>query len=245
MIFKTMSIDLKTSWIRVLLFYAIAFSISGLFNSGYLTPLYQKLTDGLIIKNWSFLPAGIGTLVAALFAFKYDKNLNHTITLFGNSNVKNIIISLVPVLVFTTIGLKNDIQINEHSYGLAFSFIALFYAITEEIFWRSYLLDILRSTNKFIYSLIIGTLWWAWHFRFDTSFDFTWFLLICIAGTFLLCQFANETKSYLASAGLHSLIILTTSNGEMTKLKTIGLGISIILWLLIGKFWEKGKIEGV
>jgi len=238
-----MAINSKIPWGRVFLFYAIAFSISGLFNSGYLAPLYQKLTNGLIIKNWSFLPAGIGTLVAALFAFRFDKSLNHTITLFGNSNIKNIVISFVPILVFATIGINNDSHMNEHSYGLAFSFIALIYAVTEEIFWRSYLLDVLRPANKIIYGLTIGTLWWAWHFRFNTSFDFTWFLLICIASTFLLCQFANETKSYLTAAALHSLIILTTMNGEMTKPKTIGSGISIGLWLFIGKYWKREKNE--
>lgn len=244
---KTMIVNPKLSWGKIFLFYAIAFAISGLFNSGFLSPQYQKLTDELIVKNWTFLPAGIGTLIAALIALKFDKKLKRTISLLGNNMVKNILISLVPILVFTTIGIYNNSKINEHLYGLAFSVIALLYAVTEEIFWRNYLLDALTALNKIIRNLTIGILWWAWHFRFDTTFDFTWFLLICIVSSFLLCQFANETKSYLTAAGLHSLIIITTSDGEMNQTKTIGLCISILLWLIIGKFWDtkKGNKENI
>jgi len=240
-----MTIHSKVSWGRISLFYAIAFAISGLFNSGFLTPLYRKLTVGLIIESWSFIPAGIGTLVAALLAFKFDKRLKRSITLLGNDKMKNIVIAIVPAIVFTAIGLSNNNHINEHYYGFAFSLITLIYAVTEEIFWRSYLLDALRPINKFIYSLIIGILWWAWHFRFYTSFDFTVFLLICIVSSILLCQFANETKSYLTTAGLHSLIIMTTTEGEMTRPKITGLCISILLWLIIGRFWRKkaGKTQ--
>ncbi|MEO7046784.1 MAG: CPBP family intramembrane glutamic endopeptidase [Ferruginibacter sp.] len=237
-----MTINSKVSWGKILLFYVIAFTLSALFNAGFLTAEYLKLTNGLIIKNWPFLPAGIGTLIAALIAFKFDRKLKRTITLLGNNISKNILISFVPTLVFTVLGIYNNSNINVHYYGLAFSFIALLYAVTEEIFWRSYLLDALRPLNKVIYTCTIGILWWAWHCRFHTSFDFTWFLLICIVSSFLLCQFANETKSFLTSAGLHSLIIVTTSDGEMTQTKTVGLCISILLWLIIGKFWKTNNI---
>ncbi|MBN9293263.1 MAG: CPBP family intramembrane metalloprotease [Flavobacteriia bacterium] len=232
----------KISWGKLLLFYTIAFVLSGLFNSGLLTPYYQKMTDGLLIKDWAFLPAGIGTLIAVSIAFLLDRK-DRTITLLGNNSVKNIIISLVPVLVFTIIGVYNDSRVNNHYYGFVFSSVALLYALTEEIFWRGYLLDSLRPLKKIKYSLLIGIAWWAWHFRFDTSFGLTWFLLICIVSSFLLCQFADETKSYLTAAGLHSLIIITTSEGEMTQTKSIGLFISVGLWLIIGKFWKTKRVH--
>jgi membrane protease YdiL (CAAX protease family) len=236
-----MTTGIKIHWGKIMLFYTIAFAISGLFNSGLLTSQYQKITGGLIIINWSFLPAGIGTLIAAIIAFVFDRKTIRIITLLGNNGLKNIVISLVPVLVFSLVVIYNKGNINEHYYGFAFSFIALLYALTEEIFWRAYLLDALRPLKKMIYSLVIGISWWAWHFRFDNSFDFTWFLLICVVSSFLLCQFANETKSYLTAAGLHSLIIITTSEGEITQTKVISLCVSIGLWLMIGKLW-KAKI---
>lgn len=237
-----MTTGTKIHWGKIILFYTIAFVVSGLVNSGLLISEYQKITDGLIIKNWSFLPAGIGTLIAAMIAFIFDKKTIRTITFLGNNSLKNVFISLVPVLVFTTIGIYNNDNINEHSYGFTFSFIALLYALTEEIFWRGYLLDSLRPLKKITYVLVIGIAWWAWHFRFNNSFDFTWFLLICIVGSLLLCQFANETKSYLTAAGLHSLIIITTSEGTLTQAKVIGLCIVIGLWLVIGKLFGKKYI---
>jgi uncharacterized protein len=238
-----MTTETKIFWRKIILFYTIAFSISGLFNSGLLAPQYQKITNGLMIKNWSFLPAGIGTLIAAIFAFFFDRKTIRTISLLGNNRLKNVFISLVPTIVFTTIGIYNSGNINEHYYGFAFAFIALLYAITEEVFWRAYLLDALRPLKKIVYSLVIGISWWAWHFRFDTSFDFTWFLFICIVSSFLLCEFADETKSYLTAAGLHSLIILTTSEGEMTQAKAIAFCVSIGLWLVVGKFWKTKNIS--
>ncbi len=242
-----MTTETKIHWGKIILFYTIAFTISGLFNSKLLTPQYQEITGGLIIKNWSFLPAGIGTLIAAIFAFVFDRKAIRTIDLLGNNSLRNVFISLVPAFVFTIIGIYNSGNVNEHYYGFVFAFIALLYALSEEIFWRGYLLDKLRPLKMIKYSLVIGVSWWAWHFRFSTSFDFTWFLLICIVSSFLLCQFANETKSYLTAAGLHSLIIITTSEGEITQNKVIGLCVSIGFWLIIGKFWkaEKGITEDI
>ncbi|MGC4233771.1 MAG: type II CAAX endopeptidase family protein [Niabella sp.] len=237
-----MTISAKISWGKIFIFYLVAFGISALFNSGFLTSYYQKLTTGLLINNWAFLPAGLGTLIAAFIAYKYDKKCKRTISLSGKNHLKNILIALVPAMVFSAIGIYNNNSINEHVYGLAFSLVALLYAVTEEIFWRGYLLDVLRPLNKITYSLVIGILWWAWHFRFNTRFDFTWFVLICLISSFLLCQFANETKSYLTAAGLHSLIIITTSDGEMTKAKTIGLCISIAIWLIMGNIWKTKEV---
>jgi hypothetical protein len=233
--------NVKIQWGRIAIFYVIAFTVSGLFNSGFLTPLYQKLTHGWLIGKWTFLPAGIGTLMAACIAFQLDREHHKTITLLGNDPIKNIATAIVPVVVFTIIGLATDTSINKNGYALVFSIIALLYATSEEIFWRSYMLDALRPTGKMGYSMVIGILWWGWHFRFSTAFDFTGFLIICVFSTFLLCQFAEETKSYLSAAGLHSLIIITTSDGEMTRSKITGMVLSILLWLAIGKFW-KGKV---
>ncbi len=233
----------KIKWGRVVVFYAIAFALSGLFNSGLLTTLYQKITGGLLIVNWPFLPAGIGTLIAALLAFRFDRNLRSTISLLGNSPLKNIVISGVPLLVFTGVGVYNKNGVNPHSYGLAFAFTALLYAIAEEVFWRSYLLDTLRPLNKMVSSLIIGTLWWAWHFRFATPFDVTWFLLICIVSSFLLGQFANETKSFLTAAGLHSLLLISTSEGGMTNANVAGMLACIGIWVVIGKVWKTKQLS--
>lgn len=232
------TINTKVNWFNVSLYYIIAFVISAPFNSGLLSQNYQALTKGYLISNWTFLPAGIGTLIAALVAFYFDKRHTKTITIFGNNRFKNIAIALTPLLVFTIAGLTNEHQISNNYYGFVFASITLIYALTEEVFWRSYLQDALRPLGRNLSYFLIGISWWAWHFRFNSTFDWTAFLLICIGSTFLLGKFAEETKSFFTTAGLHSLIILTTTTGEMTNSKIIGGVITILIWLSIGKWWK-------
>jgi membrane protease YdiL (CAAX protease family) len=217
-----------------LAFYAVAFIISAPFNSGYLAASYTQFAGRSLMANWSFIPAGIGTLTAALVAFRLDKGLKRTTTFFGNDVSRAITIAFVPVIVLTAMGIANNASVGPHYYALIFSVSALIYAIAEEIFWRSYLLDRLRPLGRPAYSLLIGVLWWAWHFRFSTQFDMTWFLLICVISSFLLCKFAEDTRSYLASASLHSLIIVTTSTG-FNRAGMTSIVICIVVWMAMGK----------
>jgi uncharacterized protein len=229
--------DLKVKWHFIAIFYAIAFSLSGLFNSGYLTASYQSLTKGYFISDMNYLPACIGTLVAALSAFLIDKSYFRTISFSGNSSLKNITIAVTPFVVFSIIGLDNDQQLNRHYFAFAFAGINLAYAVMEEIFWRGYLQDALRPLTEKLRFLLIGVLWWAWHFRFNTSFDFTVFLLICVGGSFLIGLFTEKSKSFFAAGGLHCLVILLTSSGEMTTEKMLAGGLTLLIWIAIGKWW--------
>ena len=228
----------KVNWLIISISYLIAFGISSLFNSGYFDAVYKRATANYLITNWSFLPAGIGTLLAACFAFYFDRKTLKTISLFGNNTFKNITIALTPLLVFSITAFTQ----HDTSYGFTLAIVALIYALTEEIFWRGYLQDAFSSLGKNKSYVAIGVLWWAWHFRFNNAFDYTTFLPICIVSTFLLGKFTEETKSYLTSAGLHSLIILITSTGDMTNSKIIAGLITVLVWLSIGKLW-KPKIQ--
>jgi uncharacterized protein len=230
--------DSKIKWHLVVIFYVVAFSISGLFNSGFLTSYYHTLTKGFFLSNMTYLPACIGTLIAATLAILLDKSLLRTINFLGNSSIKNIAIAITPFVVFSFIGLDNDYQINRHYFAFLFAGINLIYAVSEEIFWRGYLQDALRQLSAKFRFLLIGILWWAWHFRFNTMFDFTAFLLICIAGSFLIGQFTEKSKSYFGAGGLHCLIILLTNSGELIKEKMIAGGITILIWLVIGQWWK-------
>lgn len=228
----------KIKWHLIFIFYVVAFSISGLFNSGFLASDYLTLTKGFFLSNMTYLPACLGTLIAATLAIFLDKSLLRTINCFGNSSIKNTAIAITPFVVFSIIGIDNNNQINRHYFAFLFAGINLIYAIFEEIFWRGYLQDALRQLSANLRFLLIGILWWAWHFRFNTTFDFTVFFLICIAGSFLIGQFTEKSKSYFAAGGLHCLIILLTNSGELTKEKMIAGGITILIWIVIGRWWK-------
>jgi uncharacterized protein len=228
----------KVRWLFVFLFYTVAFAISGLFNSGFLTTYYQSFTKGSFISDLTYLPACIGTLAAAIFVLLIDKTHKKTITLLGNIKLKNLIISLTPLFAFTLIGIDNNYDQNPHIFAFYFAFINLIYAVFEEIGWRGYLQDALRPLRQWYIYVIIGVLWWAWHFRFNTTFELTLFPLICIAGSFLIGNFTEKTKSYLTAGGLHCLIILLSNSGELTYEKMIAGGLVILIWIGIGKFWN-------
>ena len=230
--------DDKIKWHFVVIFYLVAFTLSGLFNSGFLTPYYQSLTKGYFISDLTYLPACLGTLIAAVLVLIIDKSHKRTIHFLGNYHFKNITIAFMPVVTFSIVGLENNYGHNPNLFAFSFASINLAYAVLEEIGWRGYLQDALRPIKAKYSYLIIGILWWAWHFRYNTTFDFTVFPLICVGGSYLIGQFTEKTKSYLTAGGLHCLIILLTNSGDMTKSKMIAGGLTILIWVGIANWWK-------
>lgn len=235
MILKTE--NTKVNWFYVSLFYALAFLIAAPFNSGVLSQKYRTFTDGYLLSDWTYLPAGLGTLLAASIVLFLDRRRAKTTTFFGDAPLKNTVIAVVPLLVFAAFGLENERLQNANYYALVFASVNLIYALTEEIGWRGYLQDALRPVAANARYVLIGVLWWAWHFRFFNLFELTIFPLVCIAAAFLIGKFTEETKSFLTAAGLHSFVIILTNSG-MTTGKIIAGIATILLWLAIGKWWK-------
>jgi uncharacterized protein len=233
----------KVKWLFVVLFYLVAFTISGLFNSGLLTTYYHSFTKGYIISDYPYLPACLGTLFATILVLIIDKSHKKTITFLGNFKLKNLVISFTPLITFTIVGIDNKYGQNTHVFAFYFALINLIYAVFEEIGWRGYLQDALRPLKQGYRFLLIGLIWWAWHFRYNTAFDLTLFPVICIGGSFLIGQFTEKTKSFLTAGGLHCLVILLSNSGELTKEKMIAGGLAILIWLGIGRFWNTETIK--
>jgi uncharacterized protein len=228
----------KIKWRFVAIFYLVAFTLSGLFNSGFLTSYYQTLTKGYFISDLTYLPACLGTLIGSVLVLIIDKSHKRTIFFLGNYHLKNVTIAIVPVAAFSITGLENNYGQNPNLFALSFASLNLIYAVSEEVGWRGYLQDALRPVKEKFRYIIIGILWWFWHFRYHTTFDFTVFPLICIGGSFLIGKLTEKTKSYLAAGGLHCLIILLTNSGDMTHSKMIAGGFTILIWLGIAIWWN-------
>lgn len=186
-----------------------------------------------------FFPAMLGTLIAAFVAFRIDKNLVRSITLWGNDKVKNLVIALVPLVVMTITGIENDLHLNAHTYALLISGITLLYAFSEEIFWRGYMINALAPLGWARNYFVLGLFWWAWHFNFS-FYGFTTFLLLVVISSFLIGKFVEGTKSYVTAAGLHSLIVTLTIGGN-ERPQLYAAGAAIIVWMLIGRFWKTGQ----
>ncbi|MBL0099086.1 MAG: CPBP family intramembrane metalloprotease [Saprospiraceae bacterium] len=229
----------KINWKYVLGFYVLAIILAFPFNSFMTSDLHHRLTEGTIFYKSVFLPAGLVTLVVGLLALRFDKTIIKEITFLGQHKTKNIIISLVPLVVFTISGLQNDNNINPNLFGFLISLTFLVYALTEEIFWRGYLINAFRPLGRFKNYLLLGLLWWLWHipFNFDNGF-FSFFLLI-VGGSFLIGKFAEATKSFLTTAGIHSIMNIG-SNTNWTKTFVIDLTIIFVAMFIIDKTWKNG-----
>ncbi len=228
----------KINWKYILCFYGLAVILAFPFNAFLTEDLHHRFTEGTIFYKSTFLPAGLSTLFVGLLALRLDKTIIKEVTFLGHHKIKNIIISLVPTFVFTISGLQNDNNINPNLFGFIISFIFLVYALTEEIFWRGYLINALRPLGRFKNYILLGLLWWLWHIPFGHNIDFLSLFFMIFGGSLLISKFVEATKSFLTTAGIHSIMNIG-SNTNWTKTFLIDLTIIFVTMYLIDKTWKQ------
>lgn len=230
---------MKIYWKYIILFTLIALGLSYPVQKGHLNELFNSYTKDTILLESSYLMAGLSTLIAATIVLLFHKDLSNRITIFGDDKIKNSLILCLPIITFTLVGLNNNLEMNKSLYGFTFASLNTVYAFAEEFGWRRYLQNALEGINKYLKYLLIGVVWWIWHFRFETQFDIFIFPLICIGGGFLLGKLADDTKSILPITCMHTLIILTTNSGNFGKNEIMGIGIVILGWVSIEQICKK------
>jgi len=237
------------SWKRILLFLLIAITISNIFRFDVfeLKSELEKLPTWIYILT-SILLEGSGVIIGALLIIPFLKKQRKTeISLFGTSKTKSLLMTSIPILLLVVIGVKNDFEMNNHIYGLVASIGTILYCIMEEYGWRGYLQEELKELKPWKKYLIIGFIWYLWHLTFLTKAslgDNLFFLGMMILGSWGIGQVAESTKSILASACFHMIIQIMMLNalikdGIDGTEKIIILGISIVIWFVIIKKWEK------
>lgn len=185
--------------------------------------------------NNFYLWSACSTLLAAILGLIIHPKLSKSITILGSTPNKNLVIAFLPMLAFAVVGLDNDLGWNPWLFGLVFSGLNSLYAFGEELAWRRYLQNALDGRNVHIKYLFIGLVWWLWHGRFENTFDWTVFPLICLAGGYLLGKLTDDTKSMLPATAMHTLIILTTNAGRFGTRELLGIGVVIMGWIVIEK----------
>lgn len=244
----------RISWKRIILFLIIAIIISNIFRFDVfdLKSELEKLPTWIYILTILFLEGSgvfIGALIAIYFLKKHRKS---EITFFGTSKSKSVIMAVIPILMLTIIGVKNKFELDSHLYGFIAIIGTLLYCIMEEYGWRGYLQEELKTLKSWQKYLIIGFIWYIWHLTFLTKAtvgDNFFFLAMMIFGSWGIGQVAESTKSILACACFHLIIQIMMfnaliKNGIDGTEKLIILGVSVLLWFLIIKKWEKESIIG-
>jgi membrane protease YdiL (CAAX protease family) len=245
----------KISWKRVLIFFIIATVISNIFRFDIfeLKSELKRLPTWIFILTTVFLE-GSGIIIGALIAISFlKKNRKTEITLFGTSKSKSLIMAIIPIIILTIIGVKNEFGLDSHLYGFIAIIGTLLYCIMEEYGWRGYLqeeLKILKPWQKYV---IIGFIWYLWHLTFLTKAtlgDNIFFFAMMILGSWGIGKVAESTKSILASACFHLIIQIMLfnaliKNGIDGTEKLIILGTTVVLWFMIIKKWEKENINAI
>ena len=237
------------SWKRIIIYLLISILISNIFRFDIfeIKPELEKLPTWIFILT-SVLLEGSGVIIGALIILPFLKKQRKTeISLFGTSKTKSLIMMFIPIALLVIIGVKNDFEMNYHIYGFIAAIGTFLYCIMEEYGWRGYLQEELKRLKSWEKYLIIGFLWYLWHLTFLTKAslgDNLFFLGMMILGSWGIGQVAESTKSIIASACFHMIIQIMMFNalikdGINGTEKIIILGISVVIWFLIIKKWEK------
>jgi uncharacterized protein len=242
----------KISIYRLFLFLCIAFVVSNIFrfNIFHLNEILEKkskwsylITEGILEGSGIFIAGLIG-----LFLLKKQRAI--TITFFGTSKSKSIIMALIPTVLLIGIGVQNKYGINAHIYGLIAAFGSFVYCIMEEYGWRGYLQEELQFIKPLFRFLLIGFIWYAWHLSFLTQaslIDNLFFLANLIFGSWGIGKVAELTKSILACSCFHLIVNIFMYNHFFNDAmsgnqKLILAAISVFLWILVLTKWKKDSI---
>lgn len=239
----------KINWKRIALFFFIATLISNVFRFDIFefSLIFEKLPTWIFILA-TVLLEGSGVIIGALIIIPFlKKQRKIEMSLFGTSKSKSFIMATIPIILLTIIGVRNDFEMNHYIYGFISGMGTLLYCIMEEYGWRGYLQEELKILKPYQKYLVIGFIWYVWHLTFLTKAsigDNLFFLGMMILGSWGIGQVAESTKSIIASACFHMIIQIMLfnaliKNGIDGTEKMIILGVSVVIWFVIIKKWEK------
>lgn len=226
----------RINWISVLLFYFISLTIA------WSALHYFKGS------NWSGLK-GLGPLIGGLVVLGIWKNQNRQFSIWGNRPLKSLIALLIPLGLALIIGIRQtDFFSNIHVNGIAMAALGLAYAFAEEYGWRGYLQEALLPLGLKKSALLIGVLWYFWHFTWlnsqtNISNELS-FLAICLFGSWGMAVTAVKTQSIIVPACLHFVFNLF----GVLQFKSIELAIPVLAiaaWVYLVQHWNEpaAKIE--
>lgn len=209
----------KINYPAILTFYIIAIALRYLTNK----------TDLLNAVPGTFFKAilqGCGPAVGAIVAFTIFK-IKPSLSLKGNYKK-----TLTPLLLFWALPVVLILS-TEYFTKQTISFTTvitiLVYGLLEEIGWRGFLQQELKSLPPFLSILIVAVLWFIWHLNFDLTSSNLFFLGILILASWGIGKVAYSTHSLLAVAAFHSLNNFFT---EMNTIKITLLTVLLSIWVI-------------
>ena len=169
------------------------------------------------------------------------------VSIAGTNLKYSIIILSIPILCLTLIGVENKFGIQVNLFGAFIGIFTMIYTFLEEYGWRGYLQEeLLNNFNKWIVYIIIGVIWYTWHWYFlREGNDFKIIMIpILIAASVGIGEIAKLTKSIMICAAIHGivniLIIYSIISNQLSSIqKIIILAICLTFWIPLIRKLEK------
>lgn len=237
---------MNKKWIRITIYYFIAISFT--FTMRYLIPdWYNRISLPYGFTDYKSWIQGFGPFIGAiLVTLLFQVKRKNTLT--GSSVLKSVLMGIVPIVVLTIVGVANKEGFETHYYGFILGFWIIIYGIFEETGWRGYLHDELRGIKPFLKYLLVGTLWYIWHFTFLTENttvknEISVYLILVLAG-WGIGQIAEKTNSILASACFHTIgnimgLSEVFRNNLDSGQKLLIVGLCLLIWIPFIITWNK------
>jgi len=161
-----------------------------------------ELLAGIENEYLKILLRGVGPAIGAFAAIKIF-SLSNPMSLKGI--YKTALIPFVIFWILPAVLIAGVYYATLGKFPILLMFTILVYGLLEEIGWRGFLQEQLKSLPKFTSILIIAILWFAWHLNFEITSSNLLFFGILFLGTWGIGKVYTSTGSLLAVAGFHSL----------------------------------------
>ena len=209
----------KINYFAIITFYIIAIGLRYLTNK---TALLENVNSDFI----KVILQAVGPAIGAVVAFSIFK-IKPKLSLKGN--YKN---GIIPFLLYWIFPITLILGV-EYFTKETFSFTAisaiLIYGLLEEIGWRGFLQQELKSLPKIVNVLIVAVLWFIWHLNFELTSGNIIFFGILVLASWGIGKVADSTHSLLAVSAFHSL---NNFFPEMNSTKIIILVVLIATWVI-------------
>jgi len=203
----------------VALFYAIAVLFRFL-------AVKTELLNGIGNEYLKILLRGIGPAVGALVIFslyKIPKKLS-LIGIYKNFALPFAVYWILPAILISAVYYFQD-----GKFPVILMFTVLVYGLLEEVGWRGFLQQQLKTLPRIYSIIIISILWFAWYLNFEMSTQNLFFLGVIFLGTWGIGKVYDKTHSLLAVAAVHSLNNFFRNGLHQTEL--ILIAVLLIIWI--------------
>lgn len=229
--------------ISIFLSIALVWSLIWFSQKQHISDLWQGFS---LITILSGLVPIVGLVLGALYCRKLRRD--NSTTLFGPDSRFSLLIFSVPVICLTIIGIPNSLEIHPNLFGFGIGIFTLVYATMEEIGWRGYLQEEFDKSNRWIGYIIIGLVWYLWHWYFFRSSGNPRLIMIpiLILSSIGIGETARMTRSILICGAVHGLAnILLIYPLVSRNISSIGkisvLAVCLVVWVPVVYKMAKGK----